>query len=223
VTSPARRSAPRALLGLAVAALAALAALAAGCGGGDETAAPAAPAATTTAAAAPADPREGYFAQQESGALNPPLAALNSAAVRFDKQLGPCDREAQRLFAAGQSARASIRCHLRLTTSMRDASRGVARAARGIDGDFRPECTRELRRFVASATRLQGAWQTALDNWNGYAQGDAAATARVTKSADRAQRRTRAFLVGASPVVALSKACYTAEDLAAAAARTTTD
>ena len=63
------------------------------------------------------------------------------------------------------------------------------------------------------------AWQTALDNCNGYARGDAAATAQVTKSADRAQRRTRAFLVGESPVVVLSKACYTAEDLAAARAK----
>ena len=149
--------------------------------------------------------------------MNPPLAALNAAAVRFDRQLEPCDRKAQRLYAAGRTARASIACHLRLTTGMRDASRGVAVAAGGIDGEFRPECTRELKRFVATAARLQGAWQTALDNWNGYARGDTAATARVTKSADRAQRRTRAFLVGESPVVALSKVCYTAEDLAEAA------
>jgi hypothetical protein len=208
---PARRCAPPALLALAVAALVALVA---GCGGGDETAASSAPAATTTA-----DPREGYFTDRESGVMNPPLAALNAAAVRFEKQLKPCDRTAQRLYAAGRSARASIGCHLRLTTAMRDASRGVATAAKGIDGDFRPECTRELRRFVGTATRLQGAWQTALDNWNGYARGDAAATAQVTKSADRAQRRTRAFLVGESPVVVLSKACYTAEDLAAARAQ----
>ena len=220
MTRRARRCAPPALLALAVAALVALTA---GCGGGDDTAASAAPAATTTAAAAPADPREGYFTQQESGVLNPPLAALNAAAVRFDRQLEPCDRKAQRLFAAGRTARASIGCHLRLTTAMRDASRGVARAARGIDGDFRPECTRELRRFVAAATKLQAAWQTGLDNWNGYARGNAAATARVTASANRAQARTRAFLLGESPVVALSKACYTAEDLAAAARTTTKD
>jgi hypothetical protein len=208
----ARRCAPPALLALAVVALVALAA---GCGGGDDAAASSAPAATTTA-----DPRAGYFTEDESGALNPPLAALNAAAVRFDRQVGPCDGEAQRRFAAGRTAAASIRCHLRLTTAMRDASRDVARAARGLEGDFRPECTGELRRFVASATRLQRAWQTALDNWNGYARGDAAATARVTRSADRAQARTRAFLTGESPIVALSKACYTAEDLAEAA-RTT--
>ena len=210
----ARPCAPRALLALAAVALVALVA---GCGGGGDTAAPAAAAATTTA-----DPRAGYFTEGESGALNPPLATLNAAAGRFDRQLEPCDREAQRRFAAGRSAADSIRCHLRLTTAMRDASRGVARAARGVEGDFRPACTGELRRFAASATRLQRAWQTALDNWNGYARGDAAATARVTKSADRAQERTRAFLTGESPIVALSKACYTAEDLAEAA-RTTAE
>lgn len=215
MTVPARRCAPPALLVLTVAALVA------GCGGGGDSAAATATAPGTTTAP---DPRAGYFTQQESGALNPPLAALNAAAVRYDRRGRACDREAQRLYASGRSARESVRCHLRLTGAMRDASRDVARAAKGIEGDFRPQCTRGLRRFVATAAAMQAAWQASLDDWNGYASGDRAATARITADGDRAQARTRAVLVGDSAVVALSRACYTKADLdqAAAAATTTT-
>jgi hypothetical protein len=69
---------------------------------------------------------------------------------------------------------------------------------------------------------MQAAWQASLDDWNGYARGDRAATARITADGDRAQARTRAVLVGDSAIVALSRACYTKADLAAAAQTTTT-
>jgi hypothetical protein len=208
VTTRARRVAPPVVLAALVAAGLA------GCGGGDSAASPA-----TTAAAGPG-PREGYFAQAQSDALNPALAGLNAAATRFERRSGPCDAETQRLFAAGSSPRASIRCRVGLTLAMRDASRDVARAARGIEGDFRPSCDRELRAFVATAARLQTAWQRSLDDWNGYARGDRVDAAGVTRRADRGVAQTRAFLTGDSPIVTLSRACYTLEDLAEAA-RTT--
>jgi hypothetical protein len=215
MTARARRCAPPTLLVLAIAALVV------GCGGGGDSAA--APATTTATTTAP-DPRAGYFTQQESGVLNPPLAKLNAAAARLDRRGRACDREAQRLFLAGRTARQSIACHLRLTGAMRDASRDVVRAARGVDGDFRPQCRKGLRTFVATAAGMQAAWQASLDDWNAYARGDRAATLRIPKDGDRAQARTRAVLVGDSAIVQLSRACYTKADLdqAAAAATTTT-
>ncbi|HTI35703.1 MAG TPA: hypothetical protein VL422_18650 [Miltoncostaea sp.] len=215
MTIRARRCAPPALLMLAIAGLVA------GCGGGgDSAAAPATTPATTTAP----DPRAGYFTQQESDAFNPPLAKLNAAAARYDRQVQACDREAQRLFNAGRPPRVAIRCHLQLIGALRDASRDVTRAARGIDGDFRPQCTRQLRRFVASSVAMQAAWEKNLDDWNAYARGDHAATLRIPTDGDRAQARTRAVLAGDSAIVKLSRACYTKADLdqAAAAATTTT-
>jgi hypothetical protein len=208
VITRARRCAPPAVL------VALLAAGLAACGGGDS-------AASSATTGVTASPREGYFAQAQSDALNPSLAALTAAATRFQERSGPCDAETRRRFAAGASPRASIRCRLALTTDMRDASRDVLRAARGIEGDFRPACERQLRAFAATAARLQATWQRSLDDWNRYARGDRVDSAGVTRRADLGVARTRAFLTGDSPIVTLSRACYTSEDLAAASGTTT--
>lgn len=187
-----------------------LGATATACGGGDDSAG------ATTPATTAADPRAGYFGEEQSAALNPPLTALVEADRTWVADGDACNDTATRLFEAGATPRKAIACHLRLTTAMRDASRDVRVAARGVEGDFRPECVAELGRYRATVTRMAAAWQRTLDLWNAYGRGEAGAGDRITAAGQRAQDLTRTFLDEGEAGKALTVACYTAEDRAEA-------
>jgi hypothetical protein len=172
--------------------------------------------AATTAATTAADDRAGYFGEAESAALNPPLAALVAADRAWVADGDACNDRATRLFEAGATPRKAIACHLRLTTAMRDTSRDVRVAVVAIEGDYRPECVAELRRYRATVTGMTSAWQRTLDLWNAYGRGEAGAADRITAAGDRAQDLTRAFLDEGEAGKALTVACYTEADRAEA-------
>lgn len=188
-------------------------ATAAACGGDGEADAAAT---VTTAAPAAVDPRAGYFGADESAALNPPLAALSAADRTWLADADACNDEAVRLFDAGVPPRRAIACHVRLTAGMRDASRELRVAVGEVEGEFRPACVRELGRYRATVTRLAASWQRTLGLWNAYGRGELDDTERINTAGGRAQTLTRAFLDEGAAGTALTVACYTAEDRAAA-------
>lgn len=194
---------PLLLVGLVVA-------TATACGGdGDSGAA-------TTAAATAADPRAGYFGEDESAALNAPLSAFAAADRRWVAGGDACNDEAGRLFDAGATPREAIACHLRRSTAMRDTSRDVRIAVVGIEGDFRPECVAELARYRATVTSMAASWQRVLGLWNAYGRGAAGQGDRITAAGDRAQDLTRSFIDEGEAGKALTVACYTEADRAEA-------
>ena len=159
------------------------------------------------------DPREGYFHETESDALNPPIGKLQAAWTAYTKNADPCDRRAQQLFAQGASPRKSVQCHLRANQALLDATTGIQTAVAGLDGDYRTQCDAQIQAFTAALERLEAARQKVLEHWNAYAtSGEVAADIQedVTAADDASQELLE------DEVQSLSDACYTEADRAAA-------
>ena len=157
------------------------------------------------------DPRAGYFHQAESAKLNPQLAKFNAAWTNYVQSGSQCNKEAERLHAAGSSRRASVQCHLQETEAMIKGTTAVRSAVSGLDGDYREACDKQVKDFALALDKLKAAWQRVYGDWTTYANGKPA-PAGLQQHSNTAGVQSRQFVDQEIP--ALTKDCYIASDVA---------
>ena len=159
------------------------------------------------------DPREGYFHETESQALNPPLGDYTTAWTAHTTNAEACSKRAQRLFAQGASPRKSVQCHLRRNQALLDATAGVQAALGELDGTYRTECDEQITAFASALDELQAARKQVLDHWNTYAT-SGEVPAKIQQDNTAADDLSQSFLD--DEIQSLSDACYTEADRAEA-------
>ena len=158
-----------------------------------------------------ADPRAGYFHETESMKLNPPLKQYGSAWAKYAKNPDACNKEANRLFAAGASPRRAVRCHIQETQALIDAGTALRAAVSELDGDYRTVCETQVRRFGAALDKVNAARQRTRSDWNAYAR-TGKVPAKIQQHSTAADTLAQIFLD--KDVRGLRTACYTAADRA---------
>jgi hypothetical protein len=157
------------------------------------------------------DPRAGYFHEAESAKLNPQLAKFNAAWTKYVQSGNACNNEAERLYAAGSSQRASVQCHLQETEAIIKGTTAVRTAVIGLDGDYREACDKQIKDFALALDKLKAAWQRVNGGWTTYASGKPA-PAGLQQHSNTAGVQSRQFVDLEIP--GLTKACYIASDIA---------
>ena len=128
----------------------------AACGGGDSGTS------DTDQKTDESDPRAGYFQAAESAKLNPQLAKFNAAWTKYVKSGNACNKEAERLFAAGSSPRASVNCHFQETKAIINGTTAVRSAVTGLAGDYREACDEQIKDFALALDDAESSVATRL-------------------------------------------------------------
>ena len=173
------------------------------CGGSDSTQA------DTKAATETQDPRAGYFHEAESTKLNPPLKQHYAAWKRYFEGTEACNKEASRLYAAGATPRKSVQCHIRREKAMIDAAAPLSAVVSDLDGDYRPACKTQVKRFAAALVKVNAARQRIRADWNAYAKAGTAPP-KLQQHNRAADLLIQRFLD--KDAARLSTACYTEAD-----------
>ncbi len=157
------------------------------------------------------DPRAGYFHAADSANLNPPLAKYNAAWTKYVQTGDACSKEASRLFAAGATPRAAVKCHFREIGAIIKGTAALRAATSELDGDYREACDMQIEDFATSLDAQKAAWERLNDDWTTYANGKAA-PAGIQQHADTAGKQSQQFVKDEVP--ALTNACYIESDIA---------
>jgi hypothetical protein len=151
--------------------------------------------------------RSGYFTDEQSEQLNPPIAEWNTAANKYFADEARCNKEAERKYNAGASPRASIQCHLVETKAILVATQGLIDAVDGLDGDWRPACEKKIDGMATYLERQRVAIEALQADWLAYANNKP--TPKIQQHASAAGKLAYAF---GELTVPFSEACYTKAD-----------
>lgn len=166
------------------------------------------------------DPREGYFDDEQSDALNPRLADYDAASDKYYNEAKACEREADRLFAAGKGERVAVKCHFDLVDGYRDAAAALREELEGIEGDYREPCMEQRDAFVTHLETFEDALGTVRADWDTYAAGKGVPP-KLQAHSNVVDELAKEFVVDRVP--SMAQACYTADDRAAAAKQATSE
>lgn len=153
--------------------------------------------------------RTGYFTEDESAAINPPLAAWNKAINDGVANNDKCNAEATRKYNQGASPREAVACHFKETHAVLAAIDGLQKAVADLDGDWRPQCDKAISDITASLDAMEADWKALDADWEAYSKNKPVPKIDAhTRATDTSRDR---FLQQEFP--AWTKACYTKQDI----------